>query len=72
MYSCLNQIAGLFDLQYLWKESINVLDFLHRRGSYQRKETSESIAGSWAWSFIFNLPVVFTGHLRGDFQMKES
>ena len=25
-----NQIAGLFDHQYLWKEVINVLDFLHR------------------------------------------
>ena len=72
MYSCLNQIAGLFDLQYLWKESINVLDFLHRRDSYQRKETSESIPGSWAWSFMSILLVVFSDHLRWDFQMKES
>lgn len=25
-----NQIAGLFSYQYLWKETVNVIDFLHR------------------------------------------
>ena len=35
-----NQIAGFFDHQYLWKETINALDFLHIN-SYQRKIVSQ-------------------------------
>ena len=31
-----NQIEGFFDHQYLWKETINFLDFLHR-DSYQER-----------------------------------
>ena len=41
-----NQIAGFFDHQHLYKESINVLHFLGR-DKQQGKETSET---SWAWS----------------------
>ena len=36
-----NQIAGFFDHQHFWKESINVLDFLHG-GSHQGKIASEA------------------------------
>ena len=34
-----NQIAGFSHHQYLWKESINILEFLHG-GSHQRKVAS--------------------------------
>ena len=35
-----NQITGFFDLQYLWKQSIDILDFLHG-DNCQGKVTSE-------------------------------
>ena len=34
-----NQIAGFFDHQYLWKQSNDILDFLHG-GNHQGKVTS--------------------------------
>lgn len=36
-----NQSAGIYDDQYLWKETVKVLDFL-QRDSYQRKITSKN------------------------------
>ena len=35
-----NQIARLFDDQYLWKERINILDFLHG-DTHHRKVATE-------------------------------
>ena len=43
-----NQIAGFFDHQYLWKETINALDFLHIN-SYQRKIVSQGTSVGWMW-----------------------
>ena len=45
-----NQIAVLFDLQYLWKESIDILDFLY--GDNQRKVVPETTTFSWVWSVV--------------------
>ena len=43
-----NQIAGFFDHQYLSKESICILDFLHGF-NHQGKVASEIITFSWVW-----------------------
>ena len=43
-----NQIAGFFDHQYLWKESINILEFLHE-GSQQGKISSETFSIYYFW-----------------------
>ena len=40
-----NQIARLFDDQYLWKEWINILDFLHG-DTHHRKVATEKFG--WA------------------------
>ena len=51
-----DQIAEIFDHQYLWKESTNVLDFFIT-DSNQGKETSEINTFNWACSVICqNLP----------------
>ena len=42
-----NKITGVIDHQYLWKGTINGLDFLHR-DVYQRKIASKSWLGL-AW-----------------------
>ena len=39
-----NQIAEFCDHQYLWKEKINDLDFLH-----QGKKASKTTAFGWVW-----------------------
>ena len=44
----INQIAVFFDHQYLWKESINLLDYLHGI-NHQRKVASESNTFGWMW-----------------------
>ena len=41
-----NQIPGFFDHQYLWKESIGILDFLHG-DNHQRKVASETTTLGW-------------------------
>ena len=41
-----NQIALFIDHQYLWKESVNLLDFLHRDNP-QRKVTCETTSFGW-------------------------
>ena len=41
-----NQISGFFDHQCLWKESINLLDFLHG-DNHQRKVTSGTATFDW-------------------------
>lgn len=38
-----NQVERFFDHRYLWKESINILDFWHV-DSHQGKVTDETIA----------------------------
>ena len=43
-----NQAVGFFDHQYLRKETINVLDFLHK-DSYQREIVSKSSTVGWTW-----------------------
>ena len=44
--SFVNQITGLFDYQYFWKESIDNLDFLHGH-NHQGKVASETTAFDW-------------------------
>ena len=44
-----NKIAGFFDHQYLWKETIIVLDFL-RRISYREKIGCKSTIVDWVLS----------------------
>lgn len=41
-----NQILALFNYQYLWKETTNVLDFLIRDN--QRKVVSKTTTVDWA------------------------
>ena len=36
------------EMKYLWKETIKVLNFLHKN-NYQRKITSKSNAIGWVW-----------------------
>ena len=46
-----NEIAGFFDPQYLLKESINMLQFLHGF-SHQRKVASEATTFSSMWTGV--------------------
>ena len=46
-----NQIAGVFDHQYLWKESIAILVFLHGV-IHQGKAASETITFGWVRSVV--------------------
>ena len=46
--SCFNKITGLYDHQYLRKESSSVLDCVNR-GSHRGKETSGSTTFGSAW-----------------------
>ena len=46
-----NQMAVFFDHQYLWKESISRLDFLHG-DNHQRKVASESYPFGWVWPVL--------------------
>ena len=43
-----NHIAGFFDHQYPWKETISVLDILHR-DSCQEKIASKKTTIGWVW-----------------------
>ena len=54
-----NQIVGLFNHQYLWKETINFLDFL-RGDSYQRKIASEATVVDWMWPDMPNHRQTYT------------
>ena len=58
VYLSLNQIPGFFDHQYLWKEFIDLLNFLH--GSNHRgKLASETTNFGWVWSVV---PYVQSDH----------
>ena len=46
-----NQLAGFFDHQYVGKESIDILVFLHVV-SYQWKIASETTTFSWVWPVV--------------------
>ena len=41
-----NQVVGFFNHQYLWKEAINVFDFLHKYSS-QGRITSKTTVVDW-------------------------
>ena len=41
-----NQIAGFFDHQYIWKECIDILDFLHE-GIHEGKVASKPTTFGW-------------------------
>ena len=41
-----SQIAGFFDQRYLWKESINIIDFLHGE-NHQWNAASEATTIGW-------------------------
>ena len=43
-----NQIPVFLYHQYLWKESINTLDYLHR-DNHEVKVGSETITFDWVW-----------------------
>ena len=65
-----NQIARHFDDQYLWKQSINILNFL-QKDKERSKETFETNTFNCAWSGIpiqaqtcRVLSEVFLNHLR--------
>ena len=45
-YHVLHKIVGFFDYQYLWKETINILDILHE-GIYKRKLASKRSTVGW-------------------------
>ena len=51
-YLLANQIAGLFDHKYLWKESNNPLDYLH---SHQGKVASETTSFGWVWPVVLHI-----------------
>ena len=46
-----NQIAGFFDHKYLWKELIDILDFLSHQKlpSNQEKVAPETTTLAWMW-----------------------
>ena len=46
-----NHIAEIFDHQYFWKESSNILLFLHR-DSHKRKLVSETTDFGWVWLVV--------------------
>ena len=48
-----SNIVGFFDHQYFLKETVSVLDFLHR-DSYQRQTPSKSTTVVLMWASIHN------------------
>ena len=44
-----NQTAVFFNHQYPWKESSDILDFLHR-SNYQAKLASGTTCFGWVWA----------------------
>ena len=46
-----NQVAVFFDHQYLWKESIDTLDFLHEDNN-QGKVDYEKTTFGWVWPVV--------------------
>ena len=52
------QIAGFFDCQYLWKETINVLDLVYTN-SYQKKIVSKITSVGWVWQDAYTYQVEF-------------
>ena len=47
-----SQIARFFDYQYLWKKSVDTLDFLHG-DSHQGKVGFETAGFGWVWPVVF-------------------
>ena len=47
LYFSSSQTAGFFDHQYLWKESINILDFLH-----QKEVAPGTTTFGWVWAIV--------------------
>ena len=50
-----NQIAVFFDHQYLWKDLMNLLDFLHEDND-QRKVASETTTFGWVQPVVLPAP----------------
>ena len=46
-----NQVAGVFDYQYLWKESIDILDFV-LEDNHQGKEAFGTTTFGWMWPVV--------------------
>ena len=46
-----NQITVFFDRQYLWKESIDILYFLHGN-NHQGNLASETTTFGWVWPVV--------------------
>ena len=44
----LKQFAGFFGYQYLWKDTIKILDILYRN-IYQRNIASKGTTVGWVW-----------------------
>ena len=61
LYLSSNPKAGLFDHQYLWKESVNILDFL-LGDNHQRKEASKTTTFGQVW-----LVVLLSNQIPGFF-----
>ena len=65
-----NQIAGLFSYQYLWKETVNVIDFLHwffwakmllnRTNSYILSHVAQSNVSWYHWNISKDISCTFT------------
>lgn len=62
-----NQIAVLFDHQYIWNKPLYILDFLHG-DIYLGKVASETDTSGWVWPA---LPLVFFFFLLGIVSRKE-
>ena len=63
-----NQKTGFFDHQYLWNETINILDFLHEY-IYQRKETSKNDTVGWMQLGVPNFAEIFLSLSERDFDL---
>lgn len=48
-----NKFTGFFDNQYPWKETTNVLDFLHRVNNQGKIACKIAIVG-WLWPCMFS------------------
>ena len=51
LYLSCNQIEGFFDQQWIWKETIDVFNFLHR-GNHHGKLVFKTNALIWVWSGV--------------------
>ena len=70
LYFSSNQIAGFCHYQYLRKQSLDILSFLHG-DSYQENVASEATVFDWVWlglSFLFrHMFLTFSLHWWGFF-----